>query len=128
MGRTRTKSKKSQVLSATTPETDEKSGPATSALLEKAQALIGQCDYDLARRFAGRILERSPKNADAKEILGVCQLEMGELDEAKQASVLVSHGSSFRLSSSLRHLRPSYHHILMPRHLLLLLHIYTLLS
>lgn len=104
MGRTRTKSKKSQVLSATTPAADEKSGPATSALLEKAQALIGQCDYDLARRFAGRILERSPKNADAKEIIGVCLLETGHLDEAKQASVLGFYGSPLRLSSSLRHL------------------------
>lgn len=85
MGRTRTKSKKAQVATASTPAVP-KSEPSIEALLEKAQVLIAQCDYDLACKFSKRILERSPSHADAKEIMGVCQLETGDLDAARQVS------------------------------------------
>ena len=60
--------------------------PSIPSLLEKAQTLIVQCDYDLAQRFALRILEREPSNVDGKEILGVTQLETGDIDSAKQVS------------------------------------------
>ncbi len=84
MGRTRPKTRKIKpVLTENTAE-EPPSAPSTSALLEKAQALIVQCDYELAGRFALRILEREPGNAEAKEMLGVTQLELGELDAAKE--------------------------------------------
>ncbi|KAJ7601783.1 hypothetical protein DFH06DRAFT_1489156, partial [Mycena polygramma] len=51
--------------------------PSIPALLEKAQTLIVQCDYELAQRFVTRVLEQQPSNAEAKEMLGVVQLEMG---------------------------------------------------
>lgn len=84
MGRTRTKSKKVAALStkAANPE-ENKSPPTVAALLEKAQSLIVECDYDLAGRFAQRILDREPNNVQAKELLGVVQLETGDLDAAK---------------------------------------------
>jgi len=44
--------------------------------------LIVQCDYDLAKRFVQRVLEREPNHAQAKEMLGVIQLETGDLDLA----------------------------------------------
>jgi tetratricopeptide (TPR) repeat protein len=53
-------------------------------LLEKAQELIVQCDYDLAGKFVQRVLKRAPDNVEGKEILGVVQLETGHLDAAKQ--------------------------------------------
>ena len=86
MGRTRTQKK---ALSKATQEPSAQSTattqtPSLPALLEKAQSLIVQCDYELALRFIRRILEQDPKNAEAKEMLGVALLETGELDAAKE--------------------------------------------
>ncbi|RDX57294.1 TPR-like protein [Lentinus brumalis] len=84
MGRTRPKTRKIKPILTENTAEEPPSAPSTSALLEKAQALIAQCDYELAGRFALRILEREPGNAEAKEMLGVTQLELGELDAAKE--------------------------------------------
>jgi hypothetical protein len=79
MGRTRPKNRKAR------PPVDERHHePTTEALLEKTQELIVQCDYDLAGRFLDRVLKRAPDNAEAKEMLGVVQLETGLLDAAKK--------------------------------------------
>lgn len=89
MGRTRTKTRKAPP--PTTEIVQEKVNnplPAISALIEKAQGLIVQCDYELAGRFIVRALERAPNNAEALEIQGVVQLETGDLDAAKQVSLL----------------------------------------
>lgn len=84
MGRTRPKNRK--IKSVVTENTGDAPAPppSVSALLEKAQTLIVQCDYELAGRFARRVLEREPQNVEAKETLGVAQLESGELLAAKQ--------------------------------------------
>ena len=79
MGRTRVKTRK-----AASGSTDVKEQPSVEALLTKAQALVTQCDYDLAQKFTLRILQRAPDNIDAKELLGVIQLERGDLEEAKE--------------------------------------------
>ncbi|CDO73722.1 hypothetical protein BN946_scf185015.g50 [Trametes cinnabarina] len=83
MGRTRTKTKKVKPL-VTEDMAESAAPPSVSALLEKAQELIVQCNYELAGRFAQRVLEREPANVEAKEMLGVVQLETGELDAAKE--------------------------------------------
>ncbi|KAF7797097.1 hypothetical protein EIP86_008289 [Pleurotus ostreatoroseus] len=83
MGRARPKTKKTkQVVTENTAEPSQ--APSIPALLEKAQTLVAQCNYELATLFVKRILERAPENADAKEMLGVVQLESGELESAKQ--------------------------------------------
>ncbi|KAH8118077.1 hypothetical protein DFH11DRAFT_1724053 [Phellopilus nigrolimitatus] len=79
MGRTRVKTKKTIASSAS-----QKELPSVDSLLAKAQLLVTQCDYDLAQKFAHRVLERAPSNADAKELLGVTQLENGQLEEARK--------------------------------------------
>ncbi|GLB40381.1 putative tetratricopeptide repeat [Lyophyllum shimeji] len=84
MGRTRPK-KKAASKATDPPVQHAASTPSVAALLEKAQSLIVQCDYDLAQRFIRRILEQQPSNAEAKEMLGVVLLETGEIDAAKQA-------------------------------------------
>ncbi|KAG9224914.1 hypothetical protein CCMSSC00406_0001935 [Pleurotus cornucopiae] len=73
MGRTRTKKK------AKATESSSKNPPSVQALLEKAESLIEQCDYDLALRFIKRILDQEPKNVVAREMLGVALLETGDL-------------------------------------------------
>ncbi|KDR76250.1 hypothetical protein GALMADRAFT_210892 [Galerina marginata CBS 339.88] len=86
MGRTRTK-KKAQSKATDTPvqHAAESKGPSTASLLEKAQSLIVQCDYELALRFIRRILDQDAKNGEAKEMLGVALLETGEIEAAKVA-------------------------------------------
>ncbi|KAI0359859.1 TPR-like protein [Trametes cingulata] len=83
MGRTRPKTRKVKPL-ITENTVEAAVPPSVPALLEKAQELIVQCEYELAGRFARRVLEREPGNVEAKEMLGVTQLETGELDAAKE--------------------------------------------
>jgi hypothetical protein len=86
MDRTRPKTRKARPPAPELAETlrENKSEPTVEALLEKAQELIVQCDYDLAGKFVERVLKRAPDNVEGKEILGVVQLETELLDAAKQ--------------------------------------------
>lgn len=76
MGRTRPK------------RTPTSTAPSILSLLAKAQDLVVQCDYPLARKFIERVLSRqdastSDKN-QAREMMGVVLLELGEVDAAKE--------------------------------------------
>ena len=83
MGRTRTKTKKSIPVVSSASDSPKNSAPSISALLEKTQELIIQCDYKLARMFAKRVLDREPAHPEAREMLGVVLLETGDIDEAR---------------------------------------------
>jgi Flp pilus assembly protein TadD len=63
--------------------------PSIDALLDKARSLVDQCDYDLALRFAERILQRSPTHVQARELLGVVHIETGEIEAAKKVRRLL---------------------------------------
>ncbi|KAG6817690.1 hypothetical protein H0H87_005449 [Tephrocybe sp. NHM501043] len=87
MGRTRTKKKAaSKVTNPPALHSSPQNAPSVAALLEKAQSLIIQCNYELAQRFTRRILDQDPSNAEAKEMLGVSLLETGEIDAAREAN------------------------------------------
>lgn len=92
MGRTRPKNRKARPPINDLAERHEEKGsePTVEALLEKTQELIVQCDYNLAGRFLDRVLKRAPDHAEAKEMLGVVQLETGLLDAAKQVRLHVN--------------------------------------
>lgn len=81
MGRTRNRSKKQPTVSSPAPATPE---PSIDALLDKARSLVDRCDYDLALRFAERILQRSPAHVQARELLGVVHIETGDIEAAKK--------------------------------------------
>lgn len=51
--------------------------------------MIEQCDYDLANQFIRRILQISPNNVEAREMLGVVQLETGLIQEAREVSLVL---------------------------------------
>jgi hypothetical protein len=80
----RTRPAKKQHTKATNPPLQHSKPPS---ILEKAQELIVHCDYELALRFARRILEQQPENVETREMLGVSLLEMGDVDAAKHVSV-----------------------------------------
>jgi len=82
MGRTRSRKKASKTIDP--PVQQIGNPPSIASLLEKAQSLIVQCDYELALRFIRRILSQESTNVEAKEMLGVVQLETGELEAAKE--------------------------------------------
>lgn len=84
MGRTRPNKTRRSAPAPTESPSEHREPPSLPALLEKAQSLIVQCDYNLADLFIKRILEQDAKNAEAKEMLGVVQLETGELESAKE--------------------------------------------
>jgi hypothetical protein len=132
MGRTRPKTRKARppATELTEPPREKKSEPTIEALLEKAQELIIQCDYDLAGKFIQRVLQLAPDNVEGKEMLGVVQLETGLLDAAKQVHIQSLHHGTLN-NVSVTPARRSYHcyHRLLarhPRHHLL--RIYTLPS
>lgn len=82
MGRIRTQTKKTRVLGHGSSE--KKELPSISSLLDKAKSLITQCEYELAQKFAQRILDRTPENIEARELLGIAQLENGDVQDAVQ--------------------------------------------
>ena len=86
MVRARTRQKKA-ARTASASATTSSSSPSIPSLLSKAQDLIVQCDYPLARKFTERVLVRedvtpAEKN-QAKEMLAVVLLEIGDVDSAK---------------------------------------------
>ena len=88
MGRTR--NKKNGTAKAADPNVQGPTNqPSIPSLLQKAQSLIIQCNYDLAQRFIRRILEHQPANPEAKEMLGVVLLETGEIAAAKEVKEIV---------------------------------------
>lgn len=87
MGRSRTRQKKS--CRTTSASATTSSFPSIPSLLAKAQDLIVQCDYPLARKFTERVLARedatSTEKNQAREMLAVVLLEIGDVDDAKEA-------------------------------------------
>lgn len=61
----------------------------TSAdLVARAQSLLDAFDLDAARRFAERALEVDDACVEAVELLGVCALELGDVEGAKEVCVV----------------------------------------
>ncbi|KIM33223.1 hypothetical protein M408DRAFT_326009 [Serendipita vermifera MAFF 305830] len=104
MGRTKTKTKRverSHNVPVKTNEPITKSGPSTSALYEKAQTLVEQCDYELAAKFLKRILDMESTHEQAQELLGVVLLELSDLSSAENLfQNLIKSGSSGSVVSS----------------------------
>ena len=86
MARSRAKSRKTRSLAETKVASASSTSktPSVEDLLAKARSLVTQCDYELAEKFVRRILEQKPSHTDGKELLGVIQIETGELEDAKE--------------------------------------------
>lgn len=57
---------------------------------EKAHVLLAQQDYELAARFLTRILTADPAQIEARELIGLCLLELGQVGEAREVCGLHS--------------------------------------
>ncbi|GJJ08209.1 hypothetical protein Clacol_002417 [Clathrus columnatus] len=88
MGRTKTKkiprSSTAAQRKAEGSTTPAKESPSIPSLFTKAQQLVTQCNYDLALKFLERILQQDAHFTNARELLGEVQLEIGEIETAKQ--------------------------------------------
>lgn len=90
MGRTKKHSRASIAKVEPSTSVATKPPPSTASLIEKAQHLITQCNYELAHKFLARVLDREPSHVSARELFGEVQLEIGELDAAKQVLSFLS--------------------------------------
>ncbi|KAG1738372.1 uncharacterized protein EDB91DRAFT_1237746 [Suillus paluster] len=89
MGRARAKAKKSApIVTSSSQSSSSSATPAISALIDKAQEFIIQCNFPLARKFIERVLARNDGSVNeknqAREMMGVVLLETGEVDEARE--------------------------------------------
>jgi Flp pilus assembly protein TadD len=79
MGRTRRKPKTKDH-----PRPPQQPQPSKEALLSNADALVAQCEYDLALECIHRVLEIDALNVRAREIKGIILIESGDLDGARE--------------------------------------------
>jgi Flp pilus assembly protein TadD len=91
MGRTRVKTKRNERILGSYPvnvNTSESNQPPPSipALYEKAESLVEQCDYELAAKFLRRILDIQTSHIQARELLGIVLIELGDIGSARQVS------------------------------------------
>ncbi|CDZ96219.1 Tetratricopeptide TPR1 [Phaffia rhodozyma] len=69
------------------------------SLLLKSHTLLAQQNYELAQRFLTRLLALEPSNAEARELIGVCELELGNAEAARD-HFLVSLQAPLQTSSA----------------------------
>ncbi|KIR52584.1 hypothetical protein I315_04828 [Cryptococcus gattii Ru294] len=77
-GRSSTGSKKA----APPPSSDQPHDAAS--LIDKAHTLLAQSNFELAIKFLERALEVEPTHAEAKELLGIAELEGGDAERGRE--------------------------------------------
>jgi Flp pilus assembly protein TadD len=61
-------------------------GPSAASLIDKAHTLLAQSNFDLAIQFLNRALEIDPENLEARELVGVGELEGGDAEAGREVS------------------------------------------
>jgi Flp pilus assembly protein TadD len=65
---------------------------------DKAHTLLAQSNFDLAKKFLERALVLEPTNLEARELLGIAELEEGDAEKGRAVRVqsfgLSCHGSN----------------------------------
>jgi hypothetical protein len=79
---------------------------------DKAHTLLAQSNFELAIKFLTRAIEHEPGNLEAREVLGVAELEGGDEDSGREVSSLSSLQIGMELISSTFFI--SSHHIPLP--------------
>lgn len=51
---------------------------------------MGEMDLELARRFVDRILELEPQNFEAREMLGIIEVEEGNIPAARTVRTILA--------------------------------------
>ena len=60
-------------------------------LLEQAQSLLEQCEYEAAAKFCQRAVDQAPANTEALELLATISLELGDVERAEAVSRCAVH-------------------------------------
>ncbi|AAW44010.1 hypothetical protein CNBF2810 [Cryptococcus deneoformans B-3501A] len=58
-----------------------------ASLIEKAHTLLAQSNFELAIKFLERALEVEPTHAEAKELLGIAELEGGDAERGRECLI-----------------------------------------
>ncbi|WWC73063.1 uncharacterized protein I206_107028 [Kwoniella pini CBS 10737] len=62
-----------------------KAGPVSAAsLIDKSHTLLAQSNFELAIKFLDRALELEPTNVEARELVGIAELEAGDEDRGRE--------------------------------------------
>ncbi|WOO81451.1 putative assembly chaperone of rpl4 [Vanrija pseudolonga] len=90
MVKTKSKARKGAVAKAPKPAP---SGSAADVpgLIDKAHVLLAQSNFDLAIKFLERALQLEPTNLEARELLGVAELEEGDGDKGREGRQHLLH-------------------------------------
>ncbi|KIR35190.1 hypothetical protein I352_02459 [Cryptococcus deuterogattii MMRL2647] len=80
-GRSSTGSKKAPLP----PSSDQPHDAAS--LIDKAHTLLAQSNFELAIKFLERALEVEPTHAEAKELLGIAELEGGDAERGRECLI-----------------------------------------
>ncbi|RSH94992.1 hypothetical protein EHS25_000077 [Saitozyma podzolica] len=64
------------------------SAPDAASLIDKAHTLLAQSNFELAIKFLARAIQLEPANLEARELLGVAELEGGDPDVGRERRVL----------------------------------------
>ena len=62
-----------------------------NAFSDKAHTLLAQSDFPLAIKFLTRALSQDPNHLEARELLGVAELEGGDPEAGRAVSSLISY-------------------------------------
>ncbi|WWC91173.1 uncharacterized protein L201_006114 [Kwoniella dendrophila CBS 6074] len=79
------KQREEKKLAAAAAQANSTGGPIDAAsLIEKAHILLGQSNFELAVKFLDRALELQPTNLEARELVGIAELEAGDEDRGRE--------------------------------------------
>ncbi|KAL7424035.1 hypothetical protein Q5752_001620 [Cryptotrichosporon argae] len=71
------------------PTKNAQSASSAADLIDKAHTLLAQSNFELAIKFLERLLELEPENGEARELVGIAELEGGDADRGRQHLLLL---------------------------------------
>ncbi|WVW79398.1 hypothetical protein I302_101367 [Kwoniella bestiolae CBS 10118] len=77
--------KPSKAQNIPTARDSSTAGPIDAAsLIDKSHTLLAQSNFELAIKFLDRALELEPSNVEARELVGIAELEAGDEDRGRE--------------------------------------------
>lgn len=71
----------------TSGSSSSSTAPSATSLIDKAHTLLAQSNFELAIQFLQRALEVDGDNTEARELLGVAELEGGDAEVGREVGL-----------------------------------------